>query len=116
MFTLDQLLSKFFTEIEVTSIKNSKVDIGNFINNYNKFVINNLKYPIKLVYNLDKLKKLGVTVNSIIDLEKVKQIDPNKLFINDLNINEIRNSLIIVKKTNISSIINTYNSIQFFYQ
>ena len=91
-FDINNLLSSTFNLNELDLLKNSNINLDSFIKDY-KSLLDSGVDSIKLVDDLKKLNSLGLDVKSLSDLEKVKNIDTNKLLANSIDIKSLQQSL-----------------------
>lgn len=97
IISIDSLLSNFLSSSELSSLNSSGVNITDFFKNVKNLIDN--KVNLNFLTDLNKLNSLGLNVKSLSDLEKVKDIDPNKIISNSIDIKSLQSNLSIVKNT-----------------
>ena len=93
-------LSSVFGVNEIGLLNSSGVDINSFTKNFKSLSDSGVD-SIKLVDDLEKLNKLGLNVKSSSDLDKVKNLDSNKLLENSIDIKSLQSNLGKVENTGV---------------
>ena len=97
IISIDSLLSNFLSGSELSSLNSSGINITDFFKNVKNLIDN--KVNLNFLTDINKLSSLGLNVKSLSDLEKVKDIDPNKIISNSIDIKSLQSNLSIIKNT-----------------
>jgi hypothetical protein len=97
---INNLLSSVFSGNEINLLNSSGVDISGFTKNFKSLLDSGID-SIKFTDDLEKLNKLGLNVKSLSDLEKVKNLDTNKLIANSIDIKSLQSNLSKLQNTGI---------------
>ena len=97
IISIDSLLSNFLSSSELSSLNSSGVNITDFFKNVKNLIDN--KVNLNFLTDINKLSSLGLNVKSLSDLEKVKDIDSNKIISNSIDIKSLQSNLSIIKNT-----------------
>ena len=91
-FDINSLISSAFNLKELDLLKSSNIDLDGFIKDYKSLLDDGID-SIKFVDDLKKLNDLGLDVKSLSDLDKVKNLDANKLLTNSIDIKSLQKNL-----------------------
>ena len=110
---ITSLLPSLFNSSELNALNSSGVDVGNFFKDYKSLSDSGVN-PLKLIDNLTKLSSLGADISSVMDLEKVKNIDTNKIVSNSIDLKLVQTGLNKLQNTgiNITSFSQTYSKVK----
>jgi len=110
---ITSLLPSLFSSTELNALNTSGIDVGNFFKDYKSLSDNGIN-PLKLLDNLSKLKSLGADITSVMDLEKVKDIDANKIVSNSIDLKLVQTGLNKLQNTgiNITSFDQAYSKVK----
>ena len=110
---ITSLLPSLFSSNELNALNASGIDVGNFFKDYKSLSDSGIN-PLKLIDNLTKLSSLGADISSVMDLEKVKNIDTNKIVSNSIDLKLVQTGLNKLQNTgiNITSFSQTYSKVK----
>ena len=91
-FDINSLISSAFNLKELDLLKSSNIDLDGFIKDYKSLLDDGID-SIKFVDDLKKLNDLGLDVKSLSDLDKVKNLDANKLLTNSIDVKSLQKNL-----------------------
>ncbi len=101
LIDITSILPSLFSNDELKSLNSSGIDIPNFFRDYKSLTDNGIN-PLKLLDNLSKLRSLGADVTSVLDLEKVKDVDVNQIVSKSIDLKLIQNGLNKLQNTGIN--------------
>lgn len=112
-FDFGSILSSLFNSTEINALNSSGVNLNSFLNDYKSLRDSDVN-PLKLIDNLNKLSSLGLNVNSIKDLENVKNLDVNKITSNSIDLKLVQTNLNKVQNTgiNLETFKQTYSKVK----
>ena len=112
-FDFSSILSSLFSSKEINSLNSSGVNLNSFLNDYKSLRDSDIN-PLKLIDNLNKLSSLGLNVNSIKDLENVKNLDVNKITSNTIDLKLVQTNLNKLQNTgvNLETFKQTYSKVK----
>jgi hypothetical protein len=91
-FDINSLISSAFNLKELDLLKSSNIDLDGFIKDYKSLLDDGID-SIKFVDDLKKLNDLGLDVKSLSDLDKVKNLDANKILTNSIDVKSLQKNL-----------------------